>query len=140
MNIQTDPAAPESHALHLQSQALFLAVLPRQGDPTTRAHYAVPGQSLPALQRPHGQTGCARESGGVSHLAVSDHPSSRNKCNHRSKTCERGHLYTASKENCPRPYASFTYSVVSPPEKGGRSELDRQLSSSSSLGSRLGNP
>jgi hypothetical protein len=84
MEIHSDPAPSEGHALHAQPQALFLAVFTRQGDPTARSHHAMPRKPSPPVQCSYGQTRGAREASGFGHLAVRDHPPTRHIGNHSS--------------------------------------------------------
>jgi hypothetical protein len=90
MEVHSDPAPPEGHALHGKSQALFPSVLPGQRDPTPGGHDPMPRQALLPVQRSHGQTRCARVSGDLGHLTIGDHPPSRNSRDHESQPGERG--------------------------------------------------
>jgi hypothetical protein len=73
MEIHPHPVPSEGHALDAQPEALFLAVLTLQGNPTTSGHHAMPRYRSRTVQRSYGQTRGPRESGGSSHLAVRDY-------------------------------------------------------------------
>jgi hypothetical protein len=91
VKVDADSTPPEGHPLYLQSQALLLAAFPRQSDAAPCPHDTVPGQSLRFLQCPHGEASPARESCGLRHLAIGDHPAPWAVSDNSAETRELGH-------------------------------------------------
>ena len=91
MKLHPDPTPTKGHSFDLQSESLFLARSPRQGDPAAGADDPVPRQSVPSLQCPDGQARRAGKPGGLGHVAVRDDLAPGNAGDDPSKKGESAH-------------------------------------------------
>jgi hypothetical protein len=88
MSIHLDSASAEPNPFELQPKPLFPTVLTGERDPPSRAHHAVPGQSVRSLKRPDGQSRRAGSTRERRDLAVRRHATPRDARDHGSDAAE----------------------------------------------------
>jgi len=78
VQFHSNATSPERNPFHFEAEPLLATFFAGKGDPTARAHHAVPRYPGFALESANGESRTARESSGRGHLAVGDYFSSRN--------------------------------------------------------------
>jgi hypothetical protein len=101
VQVHPNSTSPERHSFQLETQPLFFAFLPRQGDPASRRDHAVPRKPDSRMQRPNGQARPAREAPRGGDLAVRDHLPPRHESNHATESSERRQTFLPGPESPP---------------------------------------